>query len=142
MSILFRSILVVVLSLPPVMISATASAAPDGRCGVRVDLPHVSRTTSAQIHTRVESFCRNLPVLLNQVEAVSYRSRWFGWEEMGRATAGPAPRDLIRVTVAVDCEPETKYRWRTVAHGVATIGGETYTAAAFEETSAEIVCRS
>jgi hypothetical protein len=29
-----------------------------GNCGVRVDLPHPSRTTNNQIHTRVESFCQ------------------------------------------------------------------------------------
>lgn len=33
-----------------------ADAAPNENCGVRVDLPHPSGTTSAQIHTRVESF--------------------------------------------------------------------------------------
>ena len=141
MSVALTLRLLVVALAASAAIPASATAAQDEKCGLRVDYPHPSGTTSAQIHTRVESFCRLLPVQSNQVNATSYRSRWFGWERMGSADAGPKATDKLRVTVAVNCEPGTEDRWRTEARGIAVIGGETYTAAAYEENDAPISCR-
>jgi hypothetical protein len=66
-------------------------------------MPHRSNTTPHQIHTRTESYCQTGIVESNYLRSVSYRSRWYGWEERGSASAGPVPRQWIRVTVAVDC---------------------------------------
>jgi hypothetical protein len=111
-----------------------------GNCGVRVDMPHRSNTTPHQIHTRTESYCQTGIVESNYLRSVSYRSRWYGWEERGSASAGPVPRQWIRVTVAVDCARGGKHRWRTVGRGTAVINGRTYTAAAYEETPSELTC--
>lgn len=115
------------------------SAAAAENCGVRVDRPHPSWTTNNQIHTRVESFCKILPVQSNQLSAVSYRSRWFGWEKRGSASNSGA-KDIVRVTVAVNCDYGSRHRWRTEGRGVAVIAGRTYTAAAYEQNDSEIAC--
>jgi hypothetical protein len=135
----------VVLALGLVVAFAAATpayaAAQDEKCGVRVDRPHPSGTTPAQIHTRVESFCRVVPVESNQVSATTYRGRWYGWERVATAEAGPKAAGRLRVTVAVNCEPGTADRWRTEARGSAVIAGETYTAGAYEENDTPITCR-
>lgn len=117
------------------------SAAPNENCGVQVNYPHVSRRFSAQIHTRVESFCRLGIVESNQVSASSFRSRWYGWERMGGTSDGPKATNNLRITVAIDCVPETRHRWRTEARGVIVMFGRTYTAAAYEESIGILTCR-
>jgi hypothetical protein len=136
-----RSVLAIGLAAASVVVVPPVAFAQDEKCGVRVDRPHPSGTTSAQIHTRVESFCRLLPVESNQLTATTYRSRWFGWERAATADAGPKATGRLRVTVAVDCEPGTEDRWRTEARGIAVIAGETYSAGAYEENDAPITCR-
>lgn len=113
-----------------------------GNCGVRTDLPHASYTTSAQIHTRVESFCTTGIVSSNSVSATTYRSRWYGWESRGSASAGPRVTQNLRITVAINCEPGTWHRYRTTSRGVAVINGTTYTAASYEENDSEIQCKA
>src|SRR4051812_44501192 len=77
--------------LPPGAVTATAAlggvspAHAAGSCGVRVDFPHASYTTAHQIHTRAESYCWVFPVQSNQLSAVTYRSRWYGWQRVGSA---------------------------------------------------------
>jgi hypothetical protein len=76
---LYRTAVVAgVLAVAAVLPTASADAAPRGTCGLRVDMPHPSWEVPAQIHTRVESSCRVLPVQSNQVVARTYRARWFG----------------------------------------------------------------
>lgn len=111
-----------------------------GSCGVRVDFPHASFTTSEQIHTRVESYCSIAYVSSNQVSGTTYRSRWYGWESRGSASAGPRATQSLRITVVVGCAAGDWYRYRTTARGYATLNGQSYTAAAYEENNSEIVC--
>ncbi|GAA2010200.1 hypothetical protein GCM10009818_22950 [Nakamurella flavida] len=120
--------------------SSAASTQAAGNCGVRTDTPHVSYTTANQIHTRVESFCTTGIVSQNTVSATTYRSRWYGWENRGSASAGPRMAQTVRVTVAIDCTRGEKYRYRTTSRGVATINGTTYTAASYDENNSEITC--
>jgi hypothetical protein len=136
-----RLVLTLGLLVASALVIPAAAAAQDEKCGVRVDLPHPSGTTSAQIHTRVESFCKLVPVESNHVSATTYRSRWHGWERVATAAAGPKATGRLRVTVAADCELGTEHRWRTEARGIAVIAGETYSAAAYEENDAPITCR-
>lgn len=75
------------------------------------------------------------------MSATSYRSRWYGWERMGSASAGPRATSTLRVTVAINCEPGTRHRWRTEARGAAVIAGRTYTAGAYEQNDDVITCR-
>jgi len=121
-------------------VSPSESAAPADNCGVRTDEPHKSYTTSYQIHTRVESFCRAGVVSANTVSATTYRSRWYGWEERGSASAGPRVTQNLRITVAIDCKPNDWHRYRTNARGVAVINGETLTAGSYEQNEDEIQC--
>lgn len=109
-------------------------------CGVRTDTPHKSHTTSYQIHTRVESFCRSGVVSANTVSATTYRSRWYGWESRGSASAGPRATQNLRITVAIDCTPNDWHRYRTNSRGVAVINGQTVTAASYEQNDDEIQC--
>jgi hypothetical protein len=120
-------------------VQGQVQAAATGKCGVRVDYPHPSDTTPHQIHTRAESFCFLVPIESNRLSAVSYRSRWFGWQKQGSQSGGPNPGNL-RVTVAANCESGTRYRWRTEGRGGAVIGGRLYTAAAYEQNDSEITC--
>jgi hypothetical protein len=129
--------------------SLTADGYPsDGQCGLRVDMPHVSYTTSAQIHTRIESFCTVLPLASNTVSGKTYRSRWYGWQR--QATLDPftiyAPSSRVqqhRETVAANCEPGTWYRYRTEGFGTITIPGRSFSAAAYEQQDPdnEIQCK-
>jgi hypothetical protein len=123
-----------------IALAGAPAAQAAGSCGVRVDLPHVSYTTAHQIHTRAESYCSILPVVSNRISAVTYRSRWYGWQEVGSAAYGPVAKQSIRVTVAVDCVPGTWYEYRTEARGVAVIAGRLYTAAAYEQNDDAIRC--
>jgi hypothetical protein len=129
--------------------SMTADGYPsDGQCGLRVDRPHVSYTTSAQIHTRIESFCTALPLMSNTVSGKTYRSRWYGWQQ--QATLDPvtvyAPKSQVqqhRETVAANCEPGTWYRYRTEGFGTITIPGRSFSAAVYEQQDPdnEIQCK-
>lgn len=112
-----------------------------GDCGVRTDLPHASGTTSAQIHTRVESFCRTGIVSANSVSATTYRSRWYGWEARGSASAGPRATQNLRITVAINCTVGDWHKYRTNSRGTAVINGQTYTAASYEQNDSEIQCK-
>jgi hypothetical protein len=136
-----RLVVALGLAAASVVVVQASAFGQDEMCGVRVDRPHPSGTTSAQVHTRVESFCRLLPVESNRVNATTYRSRWFGWERAATADAGPKAAGRLRVTVVVDCEPGTEDRWRTEARGIAVIAGQTYSAGAYEENDAPITCR-
>jgi hypothetical protein len=135
------SLLAAAAAATTVALAGAPAAQADGNCGVRVDWPHVSYTTEHQIHTRAESFCVGLPVQSNRLSAVTYRSRWYGWQQVGSAAYGPVPKQSIRVTVAVDCVPGTWYEYRTEARGVAVIAGRTYTAAAYQQNDDAIMCR-
>jgi hypothetical protein len=128
----------VVVSVVAVPASANAQ---DEKCGVRVDFPHPSYMNSAQIHTRVEAFCGLVPLESNQVSATMYRLRWYGWERMADKSGGPKVTSRLRITVAADCEPDTKDRWKTEARGIAVIAGRTYSAGAYQETDSAITCK-
>jgi hypothetical protein len=131
-----------VLAVAAMLPTASADAAPRGTCGLRVDRPHSSWEVPAQIHTRVESSCRVLPVQSNQVVARTYRARWFGWQFVKEQSFGPRASDKIFVVVDVDCSPGTSDRWRTVATGTALIAGERHTATVYEQTDSAIPCRT
>lgn len=122
-------------------VAEPAFGAPNEICGVKVNFPHPSDTTPAQIHTRVVSFCKVLSVQSNQVSATTYRNRWYGLERLGGRDGGPKATDNLRITVAVDCVPGEQYRYRTEARGRAVIAGETYTASVYEENNTEITCK-
>jgi hypothetical protein len=107
-----------------------------------VDWPHASYTTSAQIHTRAESFCTLLPVQANSISGTTYRSRWYGWQQQGSASAGPRVTQSLRITVAINCRVGDWYRYRREARGVAVIAGQTRTAAAYEQNDDEIRCNA
>ncbi|MCC9740958.1 hypothetical protein [Streptomyces sp. MNU89] len=109
-------------------------------CGVRVDLPHPSRTTNNQIHTRVESFCNGATIVNNTISGKSYRSRWYGWEHMKSETNGPKSAWRVRVTVDVNCEYGTWHRWRTEGFGSGVLNGQPVSASAYEENNDEIMC--
>jgi hypothetical protein len=141
---MFSSVARLVLTLGVVVVSVVAvpasANAQDEKCGVRVDFPHPSHKNSAQVHTRVESFCELVPLESNQVSATTYRLRWYGWERMGEAADGPKVAGRLRITVAVECEPGTEYRWRTEGRGVAVIADRTYSASAYQENDSPIMC--
>lgn len=83
-----------------------------------------------------------LSVQSNQVSATTYRYRWYGLERLGGKDGGPKATDYLRITVAVDCVPGERYRYRTEARGRAVIAGETYTASVYEENNTEITCKA
>lgn len=112
-----------------------------GNCGVRTDMPHPSDTRSAEIHTRVESFCRTGIVSSNSVSATTYRSRWYGWQSQGSNSDGPKATQNLRITVAIGCTVGDRYRYRTNSRGVAVINGVTYSAASYEQNDSEITCK-
>jgi hypothetical protein len=124
-----------------------ASAAPQlpasEDCGVRVSRPHDSRAYE-EIHTRIESFCRTLPVVANTVSGSTYRSRFRGWELIAErpptTTKGPAAfAQDHRETVVAPCEPGSLYRYRTEVHGTVTFPNGTFSASAYEENDQEIL---
>lgn len=112
-----------------------------GACGVRVDRPHPSDTTSAQIHTRVESGCYVIQALSNRIEGTTFRSRWYGWQRQGSKSKGPKPAPMVRVTVTANCDPGSWYRYRTNGRGYINLAGRNYTAAAYEENPGNIRCK-
>lgn len=114
--------------------------AASGNCGVRVDIPHPSRTTNNQIHTRVESFCQGSAIVDNTITGKSYRSRWYGWEHRRTKTNGPKNIWRIRVTVDVDCDYGSRHRWRTEGYGSGMLNGQPVSASAYEQTDNEITC--
>lgn len=112
----------------------------DEDCGVRVDHPHPSRTTNNQIHTRVESYCQGSVLVNNTITGKSYRSRWYGWEQMRTKSFGPRDTWRVRVTVDVDCDKGTRHRWRTEGYGSGLLNGQPVSASAYEENDSEITC--
>lgn len=112
----------------------------DEDCGVRVDHPHPSRTTNNQIHTRVESYCQGSVLVNNTITGKSYRSRWYGWEQMRTKSFGPRDTWRVRVTVDVDCDKGTRHRWRTEGYGSGLLNGQPVSASAHEENDSEITC--
>jgi hypothetical protein len=120
----------------------------DGQCGLRVNMPHASYDNAAQIHTRIESFCRVLPLMSNTISGRTYRSRWYGWQH--QATLYPAtvnaPSTRVqnyRRTVVANCEPGTWHRYRTEGFGTITIPGRSFSAAVYEQQDpdGEIRCQ-
>jgi hypothetical protein len=144
-----RPLLVLALVLTALlMTTGPATAAPRlaaaEDCGVRVNRPHFSRA-SEEIHTRIESFCRTLPVVANTVSGATYRLRFWGWELVAEraptTTKGPAAfAQDHRETVVAPCEPGSLYRYRTEVHGTVTFPQGTFSAAAYEENDQEILC--
>ncbi|MEJ2867640.1 hypothetical protein WCD74_07685 [Actinomycetospora sp. OC33-EN08] len=129
-------------SATPAVAAPALAAAED--CGVRVNRPHYSRA-SEQIHTRIESFCRTLPVVANTVSGRTYRERFWGWElvaeQPATTTKGPAVfAQDHRETVVADCEAGSLYRYRTEVFGTVTFPQGTYSASAYEENDQEILC--
>jgi hypothetical protein len=125
--------------------TVTTRAYPSGNCGLLVFGPHASQTTSAQIHTRIESFCNQYPLVANTVRGKTYRSRGYGWERVGReksATATlPSSRvQRLRLTVPVDCQVGDWYRYRTEGFGTISTGVQSFSAAAYEQNDDEIQC--
>lgn len=115
------------------------------KCGVRVNFPHASNTTSAQIHTRIESFCQVLPLVSNTVRGKTYRSRWYGWERVGKeksdtATTPSSKVQNLRLTVAVDCKVGDWHRYRTEGFGTISTGAQVFSAAVYEQNDDEIQC--
>lgn len=111
-----------------------------GNCGVRVDIPHRSYTTSGQIHTRVESYCDISPAYRNTVSGETFRSRWFGWESVRAKSGGPLDLKTVRITVDPNCTVGTRYKYRTNGRGYAVINGQARTAAAYNDTASEVTC--
>lgn len=111
-----------------------------GSCGVRVDLPHPSRTTNNQIHTRVESFCQGNTIVNNTITGKSYRSRWYGWQHMKTKSNGPRTAWRVRVTVDVNCDKGSRHRWRTEGYGSGVLNGQQVSASAYEQNDSEITC--
>lgn len=107
-----------------------------GQCGLQVNRPHASATYSEEIHTRITSFCRVLPLVSNTVSGKTYRSRWYGWQR--RATLLPktvyAPRaQNYRRTVVAKCKEGTWYRYRTEGFGTISTGVQRFSAAVYEQ---------
>lgn len=109
-----------------------------GECGLQVNMPHASGSYSEEIHTRVSSFCRVLPLVSNTVSGKTYRSRWYGWQL--RATLTPAtvyaPSTRVqnyRRTVVTKCKEGTWYRYRTEGFGTISTGVQSFSAAAYEQ---------
>ncbi len=111
-----------------------------GNCGVRVDMPHPSRTTNDQIHTRVESFCQGNTIVDNKITGKSYRSRWYGWQHMRTKSNGPRTAWRVRVTVDVNCDRGSRHRWRTEGYGSGVLNGQPVSASAYEQNDSEITC--
>ena len=123
----------------------TTLAYPSGNCGLQVNNPHASNDYSAQIHTRIVSFCQVLPLVSNTVSGKTYRSRWYGWERV--KTLPPvtvfAPSSRVqnhRETVAVDCKVGDWFRYRTEGFGTISTGSQVFSAAAYEQNDDEIQC--
>jgi hypothetical protein len=122
----------------------TTLAYPSGNCGLSVYNPHASGTTSAQIHTRIESFCRTLPLVSNAIRGKTYRSRWYGWEKVReKSTTATIPSSTVqrlRLTVDVNCKVGDWYRYRTEGFGTISTGVQVYSAAAYEQNDDAIQC--
>jgi hypothetical protein len=82
---------------------------------------HASNYDPLEVHTRVVSFCRPLPLTADAVQATTYRSRWYGWQWRGSRSA--ARVGDITVTVPVACERHTWYRYRTTATATVSVAG-------------------
>ncbi|MDL5157215.1 hypothetical protein [Actinomycetospora termitidis] len=143
-----RSLVVVLVAVALLTSAAPSFAAPVPAaaedCGVRVNRPHYSRA-SEEIHTRIESFCRTVPVVSNTVSGRTYRQRFWGWELIAEqpptTTKGPAAfAQDHRETVVAGCEAGSLYRYRTEVFGTVTFPQGTYSASAYEENDQEILC--
>jgi hypothetical protein len=101
-----------------------------GQCGLQVNMPHASSTYSEEIHTRINSFCKVLPLASNTVSGKTCRLRWYGWQL--RATLPPktvyASSSTVqnyRRTVVAKCKEGTWHRYRTEEFGtVVTAQGQ------------------
>lgn len=118
-------------------------AFPSG-CGITVNSPHPSWDNDNQIHTRITSACSVLPLISNYVSAKSYRSRWYGWQQVSLTKpSGYAPPGYVqnfRFTAAHLCTYGTWYRYRTEGFGTISTGSQTFTAQAYEQNDDEIMC--
>lgn len=117
----------------------------NGQCGLRVNRPHASYTTSEQIHTRIESFCKVLPLVSNTVSGKTYRSRWYGWQRVATlspatATAPSTKVQNYRRTAVANCKAGDWYRYRTEGFGTISTGVQSFSAAAYEQNDDEIQC--
>ncbi len=117
----------------------------DGQCGLRVNTPHASNTYSEEIHTRIESFCKVLPLVSNTISAKTYRSRWYGWQRVATLAAQtvsiPSGRvQSYRRTAVAKCEAGDWYRYRTEGFGTVSTGVQKFSAAAYEQNDDEIQC--
>jgi len=116
-----------------------------GQCGLLVNTPHASGSYSEEIHTRVVSFCRVLPLISNTVSGKTYRSRWYGWERRATlspktVTASSSTVQNYRRTVVAKCKAGDWHRYRTEGFGTVSTGVQSFSAAAYEQNDDEIQC--
>ncbi len=113
-----------------------------GSCGIQVNSPHFS-TSYREIHTRITSFCNDLPLASNTVSGKTYRSRWYGWEQVGDLPASTKTEGNVqnyRRTATAPCDSGSLYRYRTEGFGTINTGAQSYSAAAYEQNDTEISC--
>lgn len=118
----------------------------DGECGLRVNTPHASNTYSEEIHTRIESFCKVLPLVSNTISGKTYRSRWYGWQRVATLAAQTVSAPSTRVqnyrrTAVAKCKAGDWYRYRTEGFGTISTGVQSFSAAAYEQNDDEIQCQ-
>lgn len=113
-----------------------------GSCGLQVNSPHFS-TSYREIHTRITSFCNDLPLASNTVSGKTYRSRWYGWEQVGDLPPSTTTQGNVqnyRRTATAPCDSGSLYRYRTEGFGTISTGAQSYSAAAYEQNDTEISC--
>ncbi|MFI5783431.1 hypothetical protein [Nocardia sp. NPDC051570] len=109
-------------------------------CGLDVHNPHASYTTPDQIHTRIEAYCNNAPEKPKiDVVMYTYRSRWWGWQELAGKHYGKT-KPFNRVTLVVSCHRNTFYKYRTEAIFEADLNGKKYSTDSANENLKEIEC--
>lgn len=127
--------------------ATTSGYSSSGQCGLQVNLPHASGSYSEEIHTRINSFCKVLPLASNTVSGKTFRSRWYGWQL--RATLSPktvyassSKVQNYRRTVVAKCKEGTWHRYRTEGFGtVVTAQGQSLSGSAYEQNDDEIRCQ-
>ncbi|MCX2968185.1 MULTISPECIES: hypothetical protein [Streptomyces] len=113
-------------------------------CGIQVNFPHASNSYEHEIHTRIVSACDVLPLASNTVSGKTYRSRWYGWQQVATLPAKTKTAGNVqeyRRTVVANCSEGNWYRYRTEGFGTISTGVQSYSAAAYEQNDDEIVCR-
>ncbi|GAA3760847.1 hypothetical protein GCM10022402_43370 [Salinactinospora qingdaonensis] len=106
--------------------------------------PHYSRSYG-EIHTRIVSFCRDLVLVSNTVSGKTYRSRWYGWQNIGELPAKTKTEGNVqthRRTVTASCDFGSWYRYRTEGFGTVSTGSQTFSASAYEQNDSAIYCGS